>query len=129
MIWVNTFRSYCVVAEARPASAVAIFAAISSNVSTLTPVSLRVVLSEQHLLHSVADHRAPADAPGSGHLNRAARLLRGGRLSGAGWTGPAWGWLRRGPRRGARPGGEGGAAGPGGPGAPRQAPPEPPTRA
>src|SRR5258708_38333638 len=41
MIWVNTFRSYCVVAEAAPASAVAIFAAISSIVSALTPVSLR----------------------------------------------------------------------------------------
>jgi hypothetical protein len=49
MISVNTFRSYCVVAEARPASAVATFAAISSNVSALTPVSLRPPAVSQRL--------------------------------------------------------------------------------
>jgi hypothetical protein len=47
MISVNTFRSYCVVAEARPASAVAIFAAICSNVTALTPVSLRPAVSQR----------------------------------------------------------------------------------
>ena len=36
MIWVNTLRSYCVAAEARPASAVAILVDISSIVRVLT---------------------------------------------------------------------------------------------
>ncbi len=62
MIWVNMFRSYCLVADARPASAVAILAAISSNVSVVT-LGAYVLLAIRQLL---------ADA-GTGRLRQEVR--------------------------------------------------------